>query len=150
MVIIILLSDNPDALDIEVWELGSDSRRKTRNTPTTIPTTANKLQINYAANVNPALTTPYAVSFDNAHPFATCMDMKKSLIFGQAKYLMLWTTCVGYFSQINSYPVLEGGGETRIRDYRKVSCSEPFARSWGPFTRQLICYMGEGPESQMT
>ena len=72
------------------------------------------------------------------------MDMKKSLIFGQARYLMLWTTCVGYFSQIDSYSVLEGGGgKLEIRDYRKVSCSEPFAR---PLTR----YMGEGPESQMT
>ena len=69
MVIIILLSDTPDALDIEVWELRSDSRRKTRNTPTTIPITANKLEIDYAANANPALTTPYAVFFDNAHPF---------------------------------------------------------------------------------
>lgn len=73
MVIIILVSDSPDALDIEVWELGPNPRRESRNTPTTVPTATNKLQINGAANVNPAnasLTIPYAVLFDNDHPSA--------------------------------------------------------------------------------
>lgn len=73
MVIVILVSDRPDALDIEVWELGPNLRRKTRNTPTTVPTATNKLHIDGTANVNPgnaSLTIPYAVLFDNAHPFA--------------------------------------------------------------------------------
>ena len=61
MVIIILISDSPDALDIEVWELGPNPKRQTR------------LQIDNAAVVSPAnasLTIPYAVLFDNAHPSA--------------------------------------------------------------------------------
>lgn len=73
MVIIILVSDSPDALDIEVWELRPNPGCKTRNTPTTIPTATNKLQINSVANVNPAnasLTIPYAVLFDTEHPSA--------------------------------------------------------------------------------
>ena len=70
MVIIILISD---VLDIEVWELGPNPKRQTRNTPATIPIATNKLQIDDAAVVSPAnasLTIPYAVLFDNAHPSA--------------------------------------------------------------------------------
>lgn len=73
MVIIILVSDSSDALDIEVRELGSNPRWKTRNTPTTSPTATNKLQIKGAANANPANASfpiPYAVIFDNDHRFA--------------------------------------------------------------------------------
>lgn len=54
MVIIILVSDRPDALDIEVWELGPNPRRKTRHTPATIPIATSRLQIDNAANVSPS------------------------------------------------------------------------------------------------
>ena len=45
MVMIILVSDSPAGLDIEVWELGPNPRHKMRNTPTTAAVPTNKLQI---------------------------------------------------------------------------------------------------------
>lgn len=70
---IILVSECPDALDLEVWEPSPNPRRKTRNTPATIPTATKKLQIDDAGNFNPAnasLTIPYAILYDNSHPSA--------------------------------------------------------------------------------
>ncbi len=53
LLILILVSDSPDALGIEVWEPGPNPRRKTRNTPAEIPNATNKIQIDDEENVNP-------------------------------------------------------------------------------------------------
>lgn len=51
--VIILVPNYPLAMDIEVWELGSNPRRKTQSTPATISLASNTIQIDVAANVNP-------------------------------------------------------------------------------------------------
>lgn len=50
LLIIILVSDSPDALGIE---LCPNPKHKTRNTPAEIPNATNKIQIDDEENVNP-------------------------------------------------------------------------------------------------
>ena len=90
MVIIILVSDSPNTLEIEVWELGPNLKCKTRSMPATIPIATNKLQIDDVAVVSPAntsLTIPYAVLFDNGHPSATDIVLSHIQLSGVANFI---------------------------------------------------------------
>ena len=94
MVIIILVSDSPDKLDIEVWELGPNLNLRSPNSPTTIPTAYTTLQIDNAAVVSPAnasLTIPYAVLFDNGHPSATDIVISHVQLSNMANHIFQQT-----------------------------------------------------------
>lgn len=99
LLIIILVCDSPDALGIEVWELGPNPRRKTRNTPAEIPNATNKIQIDDEENFNPvdaSLTIRYAVVFDSAHPSAT------DIVFSH----VLLSELANHYFQLSERPML--------------------------------------------
>ena len=66
MVIIILVSTNPNNLHLEVWTMPANPNR--RSTPASIPAMSDAIDIDAASTVTPpngSLRIPYAVLFDN-------------------------------------------------------------------------------------
>ena len=81
MVIIILVSTNPNSLHIEVWEMHANPNRRSPRSPVNIPTMSYALDIDGAGTVNSpngSLTIPYTVLFDNPHPNAQDIVFNKA------------------------------------------------------------------------
>lgn len=73
MVIIVLVADNPDSLDVEIWQSRPNKTRpQKRSSPIMdIPTATREIHIDAAGVVTPAgcsLTIPYSSLFDAPNP----------------------------------------------------------------------------------
>lgn len=73
MVIIIQISQQPDALDLEVWKMKPNPSRLTLSSPAEIPFCASTIHVDAHGALTPpyaTLTVPYTAFFDLPTPYA--------------------------------------------------------------------------------